>query len=323
VTSFTRAVTGLALLAAGFPGCHRGAPENTTAHAKIGGEVVARVGDVDLPASLVRDVATARGTAPAAALALLIDDVVAAKYAAAHGLDRTAAVNVAVTSVRGRATIDHVKAAARQEPPTDDEVRALTELHWVEVDAPETIVAVHAIALRPKKADPRLEAAAKAVAANIATAVASAVDAADFEAKANAVPHPEVEVVVQPLEPFAADGRVAVAGSQDRIDTQFAAAAAALPAPGATTGVVESSFGWHVIRLIEKRPPRVIAFEERRRMFSQEVYLRRTHDSLDFLERTMMEREPVTRANGLEEILAEALPAARAQDSPAASPVAP
>jgi hypothetical protein len=310
------------LLAALLASCGGGgakARDSGPAHTTIGGEIAARVGDLDLSATLVGAVAAERHITPAAALARLIDDAVAAKGALARRLDRAPEVRVARTSALSRAAIDRLKDSIHSSAPSDEEVRALSVLHWLEVDAPETFLTYHAVARRPKEGDPELReksAKARAVAELIAKAVIGATDAADFEARAKAVPHPDVDVVIEALNPTTADGRVAVPGDPPPYDPRFAAGVAAISVPGTTSGVIESSFGWHVAILLEKRPARSVPFEERRRLFAEEVYAKRGEEALATLESGLSAKEGVSLASGVDELLAGALPAIRGESSP-------
>ena len=107
----------------------------TATRAALGGQVVARVGQVDLPASLVGAVARARHVAPSTALSWLVDDALASSGAMARGLDRSPEVNFERTAALARVTLAKVKEAAHETPPTDDEVRLLSQDHWMLVDS--------------------------------------------------------------------------------------------------------------------------------------------------------------------------------------------
>src|SRR6185437_2275313 len=99
---------------------------------------------------------------------------------------------------------------------------------------------------------------------------------------ARAVAHPHADVIVQPLSPFAADGRDE-SGAQN--DAGFVAAAFSLRAPRETSPVVASPFGWHVIQLVERIPglseardmaPAVVSMRARARL---DALLRRRREA--------------------------------------------
>ena len=119
--------------------------------------------------------------------------------------------------------------------------------------------------------DPAADAAARAFAERAREAVLSATNSEEFQQKAKALPHPGVDVVAEQLSAFAQDTR-STEGGEGTIDEAFAKAAFALQDIGATSPVIESSFGWHVIRLEERVPEQRMPVDARRIAFSDEVY---------------------------------------------------
>lgn len=265
-------------------------PESAT----LGGDAVARVGDVRIAAPLVAAVATSRGLSARDALAALIDDALAAEGARARGLGASPSVEWAFTATRARAVATRLRdAALAAGPPSEEEIEQLTAFHWLELDLPEQVRVVHAIVMRPKQATTDAIERAKALAAEILTTVATAASSDDFEERAKAVPHPGQEVVVQTLPPFVEDRRVAAPGNQ-QMDPAFTAAAFALKTPGATSAVVESAFGWHVIRLVERLPAKRVPLEERRARLTEEVYVARARGAREELIASLRAKHAVT-----------------------------
>jgi parvulin-like peptidyl-prolyl isomerase len=283
-----RAVT--AALAVGFAivadlvlGCRgQTAPHDATpsaaVHTRLATGIAAVVGTEEIPVALVAEVARAQRTEPRVALEHLVSDALAAQEARADGEDRAPTTAWSLESTIARATAEHIKAASvAAGPPTDAEVAQATARHWRDVDLPEQIKVIHALVPRPK--DATQSDAARALASQLAVAVADATSDDDFEARAKAVPHGALRITVERLPSFVADGRVAE-GEPSQFDPAFARGAFALKKPGETSAPVESSFGWHVVRLVERRPPHVLPLEERRTRFTREIYLFRSHDEL-------------------------------------------
>jgi hypothetical protein len=238
--------------------------------AALGGDAAARVGSDVIPVSLVAKVAAAQHITPREALKRLVDDAVAAEAARSKGRDGELPTSWQLTAARARMTADRLLADAKLGgPPTDEEVKTLSARYWREVDRPPAVRVVHALVPRPKKPDPAAEASARALAGQLHEALVDAKDVDDFEAKAKAVPAPGVEVVVEKLPAFTDEG-VSIEGDQ-RLEPAFAHVAFAIGEPGMTSAVVESRYGWHVIRLVERIPEQRMPFEGRRIAFADET----------------------------------------------------
>lgn len=238
--------------------CDHAAPP--PAHVTLSGDAVAIVGDVTISRSLVARVASAQKVTPREALDALIDDAIAAQEARARGLDRRPDVAWQSTAALGRIATERVYADARAKgPPTDDEIDKATARRWRDFDLPEHIRVIHAVVLKKKNTDPRV---AREVAEAILAAVRGSADDKAFEASAKAVDARGNEVRVESLPSFTQDGRMV---EQDGgLDAQFTAGAYGLQQVGDTSTIVETTFGWHVIKLLEKLPAHRVPLEERR-----------------------------------------------------------
>jgi hypothetical protein len=241
----------------------------------LGGGVAARVGDVALPSSLVGEVAAAQHTDARSACDRLVDDALAAqgeKAALGSNEDSAPSVTWAITSILGRTVAERVRAdALAAGAPTDAEIAELSRVHQADVDAPEEVLVAHVVVRRPAKDSQTT--AARALAAQIAAATSGATTEAEFEARAGAVPRGPLEVVIQRVPAFPADTLA--------LDPAFVRGAFALKKPGDLSGIVESSAGWHVIRLVERIPPKFVPVVERRSLFADEAVRNRAQRALD------------------------------------------
>lgn len=217
------------LACSGLPG-----PAPKPTNAALGGEL-ARVGDQAIGSELVGEVARARSVSPHAALAVLVEDALIAQGARAELLDRAPEVAWATTSslarIAARRLLDEANAKGL---PSDDE---LARVH-----------VVHAVVLRSHSTP---EARARFVAQAVADAVSRATSTEDFRARARAAAG-DVRTSIEDLPPFDASGRT---DDGTQFDLDFVAGAFALHSPGETSPIVETPFGWHVIRLVERTPP--------------------------------------------------------------------
>ncbi len=295
-----------AALAVAAAACgHREAPPPPAPPAPtLGGDVVATVGSVAIPRRLVADVARARGIPPREALDGLVDDALAAQGAHARGLDDTPEARRALTADRARWTADTIQREVTAKGlPDDKEVAELSRRHWRSVDVPEAVHAVHAVVLRGERNDAHAAQLGPQVAADIARAVRGATDADDFIARAKSVDARGLDVREEKLPPFTLDGRFTE--RPGTVDATFAQAAFRL-APGQTSGVVETRFGWHVIRDIDHVPPKVLPIDQRRAMFLEEALQMRGQAQLKALGARLEQQHPVRIEPTAEELMTQA-----------------
>jgi hypothetical protein len=265
----------------------RAKPTATSTFAALGGDA-AHVGDTVIPASLVADVARARGVDWSRALEELVQDALLATEARARGLDRDGSVRWASTATLARIVSERLSDAARQRgAPSDDELATVQVIHAVVLKSPT---------LSPSRA--------KDIAFEILQAVAHAQSDAKFEARAKQVPHPAAHVSVERLHEFDASGRSA---EGDVYDASFVAGAFELHAPGETSGIVTSAFGWHIIRLIRRVAPDDPAVLERRREdLATDVFQLRVRSLLRDLLEARRQRAPPNISAAADDLMAKA-----------------
>jgi len=227
-----------------------------------------------IPLSVVASVAAHDKIPPAEAVKRLVDDAVAAVVAREKGVDREAPARWRLVSARARIAADRIRAEAKAGgPPTDDEVKELTLKYWREVDRPASVRTEHVVVLNAKhtkgKPQPNHDDRAKALAAKLHDALVP-VKSEDFVEKAQAFEKDaDLDVVAEPIPPVTTEGFSLDAPG--KWDLDYVKAAFALKEVGDTSAVIESAFGWHVIRLLEKLPEQRMTFEDRRVAFTKEV----------------------------------------------------
>lgn len=205
---------------------------------------------------------------------------------------------------------DELTAAAQADgPPTDEELAAWTSANWLGVDRPAAFRAIHAVVVSDAKAGPAEPDAAFALAERIRLAVLGAASAEEFRAKASEVPTATLTVKVEDLEPVAPDGRVVRLGAKvgaaiATYDEAFARAASSLSRIGETSPVVTSSFGYHVLRLVEVVPELRFGIDERRVMAERDVFDLRARKQLKELIATARQPEFVGVERSAEEATA-------------------
>ncbi|HLK36943.1 MAG TPA: peptidyl-prolyl cis-trans isomerase [Polyangiaceae bacterium] len=280
-----RRAVGIAIFVATMLACgaHGDRVETTR---PLGGDV-ARAGALGIPGALVADVARSRAVPPAQALDALVEDALLAREAVARGLDRAPEVSWASTVALARVVPGRILDAARaQGPASDDELAILS--------------VIHAVVQRSNRlSEPR----ALAIADALESAVGGATSAADFESRANGVPHSSAAVVVEPIDSFGADGRMPDGG---QLDSAFVAAAFALRKKGDTSPVVETAFGWHVIRLVDRILPDPETLARRRRDLAGAVIQARARAELQRVLRDLKRTVRLEVAAGADDLMTEA-----------------
>ena len=288
---------GVLILSAVAGGCDQAPPPHALGPLPAG--AVARVGGKVITAAEVTRIAAAQGVGAARATEIAVRDARLAREAEARGLADTPGVRADVDAELARRFMRRMVADVRAAPPTEEELAAAASRKWLDVDRPEGFRVVHAaVRFDPAKDDDAKKARAQVVAEAIRAAVVPVAAEAPsmpvlqgvpatspriapqddpdtlsgvFRRVASVVPHEGVDVVVEPLPPVAADGRLLVAGG-DALDMDFVRAVVALPARGALSPVTPTPFGFHVILLLERTPPVVLTGEARRaRLFADVV----------------------------------------------------
>lgn len=255
-------------------------------------EVAVRVGALAIPVDSVARIAAAQHISPAQARDAAIHDALFAAEARERGLDRDPKLQRDISAVLARRLLYRLKEEAESAGRvTDDELRVATERHWLELDRPDGYRTVHAVVKLSADAGEATRDKARALADAIRTAVLSSREvarsseppratgarqppmdpAADaFISAAKGVDAEGFDVVAQALPPVTSAGRVLTPEPQ-QFDVDFSRAAASLNARGDVSALVASSFGVHVIMLLERIPAQVVPVEERRDLVRDEV----------------------------------------------------
>jgi parvulin-like peptidyl-prolyl cis-trans isomerase-like protein len=250
--------------------------------------------------SVLAAIARARGLSREQSLELAVEDALLAREltatepALAHWAERIVLARQLLAEL-----LEEAKASG---PPSDAEVRDITEARFWELDRPRLVRTVHAVVLSPEQ-----DAEARALADRIAEATRGASSADDFQSRARAVPAGKFAVKVETLPPVAEDGRAIdpdrpppVGPALQHFDRAFSVAAQRLARPGEQSPVVHTSFGYHVMYLTQVIEPRQPALDERRALLHDEIMKARAKAlSTALLERARRELAPQQERSAL------------------------
>jgi hypothetical protein len=267
------------------PGCNRG--HESTKATTLGQGEIARVGETGFSESLVTAVARDRQVSPRGAIEFLAQDALLWQAGHDQSLDHDPHVRWACTAAL----------ASRLAGQLEDEARALGRPAEDEL---ATLTVVHAAVLRSTiLADENGLAIARA----IERAVRDSSSGDDFEKRASAVPHAGARVVVERIADFGPDGRLPDGSA---LDSKFVTAAFALRLPSETSPIVQTSFGWHVLRLIDRKAPGAVSSSRREDLVNAVMALR-ARARADAVIRAREHREPVEVMGSADALMASVL----------------
>ncbi len=275
--------------------------------ARLGDGIVARVGDLGLTAKTIGRVAAAQRLSTEDALAIVSED---ARFAA---LARREAPVESIRSVErtvlARLVLERLQADERAKgAPTDAEVSEQVARRWWEFDRPAAAKTVHAV-IRVKKDGERAK--ARSLASRLRDTLRGIADPDDFIAAARAFDSEGLELVAQELPATAVDGTVvpskapAPGARPGKLVEPYARAANALTTPGELSPVVETSFGYHVILLLERTPAHSIPLEQTRSAVTQDVIELRAKQAQDQLLQRLRGRSKVESARAALDIVGQ------------------
>lgn len=264
--------------------------------------IVARCGDEHVSSRSLEAAASARRAPPRDVLPLLLDDACLAAGARLRALPPAPQVAVEQRALLARTVLEDLRRApAVVAPITDADLAGVREARWFELDHDAAMKVVHAVVLHPEKGPPDLPKARERAEA-IRAAVRGAADANAFRDRATAAAAGDPAVKVETLAPVLRDGRV-LGPDGEHYEVAFAVAANDLPAPGAQSNLVETSFGVHVLQAIAVVPAVHLETERLRGLVAREIRAARARADLDVLLASLRREQPALVARDAADLM--------------------
>ncbi len=256
--------------------------------------VIARVGEERIFADQVGRIAAVQGVSVGVARDLAIRDALFATAAKDEGVDAERSTQLMINALLARRMLRKLLDDAEQAgPATDAELERVLQRRWLELDRPEGFRVVHAVVRLKENVDDATRERAKVVASAVREAVKPAAEmakttpmprnAADpvvdaFKKAVDGIAHEGFEIKVEALDPVTADGRVlSLAGGG--YEKPFAEGASKLASRGELSELVLSSYGVHVLLLLERIPEARTSREEMRQIVREEVLWMRSSEA--------------------------------------------
>jgi hypothetical protein len=273
----------------------------------LGREQVARCGDEAIGRSSVIEVAAARHLSARESVELLVGDACLAEGAKRRGLPGQSQRAVEERRVLSRALLTELgRDPGVLAPIRDEELAAIRAQRWRELDHDAAFRVVHAVAMFPEKG-PRDADQLRTLIGRVLASVHGAGDAADFRKRALAAVEGDPlkkQLRVEVLEPVIPDGRV-LAGDDATYDKAFAEAASRLKNTNEISPIVESSFGFHVLMLLEIVPAVHIPEARLREVAAPEIRANRGRAALGSLMERLHAETPTPVVRDADDLLSK------------------
>ncbi len=260
-------------------------------------DVVATVGESQITLESLRRAVGRSAELPRAILDQFVEARAYGLYAQARGLERGRR-QMTERAILARVLLERIEEKSKTpSTPTDAEVDAMTEKRWIEFDRPEAVITCHAVVHAE-----RLDAAVGvSLAQRLADALRPLTNCEAFLESAKAFPAVGAKITAERLPPVTPAGRTLILDHKgepvdegNAFDPDFARGAHQIKTVGAQSGIIRSSFGWHIILLESSVPAKHVSLEDRRKSLTPDILSQRASDLSEGLIAESRRRIPIT-----------------------------